>query len=194
MLLIYFQKNASFDGFFLSVIIKTQERKKKKKERRIRRIRSRKKILERHPKIVSAFPSKLHITGQRIQTTRSFLPLSSPSKKSKKKKKKEQRIHKARNLEKPPVSRKTYIPRVIEQLSRNSGENRRNTDASFESGPGINLYSARSPIPSRNNKDNSDRARQPVYKVSLSSPLSLPPRFANERDLNASRVRFSGGI
>lgn len=173
MLLIYFQKNASFDGFFLSVIIKTQERKKKKKERRIQRIRSRKKILERHPKIVSAFPSKLHITGQGIQTTRSFLPLPSPSKKSKKKK--EQRIHKARNLEKPPVSRKTYIPRVIEQLSRNSGENRRNTDASFESGPGINLYSARSPIPSRNNKDNSDRARQPVYKVSLSPPLFLSP-------------------
>lgn len=86
MLLIYFQKNASFGGFFLSVIIKTQERKKKKKERRIQRIRSRKKILEKHPKIVSAFPSKLHITGQGIQTTRSFLPLSSPSKKSKKKK------------------------------------------------------------------------------------------------------------
>lgn len=192
MLLIYFQKNASFDGFFLSVLLKPKKERRRKKSEEFKEFEVERKFSKDIQKLFLHSPLNCTLPAKNPNYTL----LSSPSFPLKKieKKKKEQRIHKARNLEKPPVSRKTYIPRVIEQLSRNSGENRRNTDASFESGPGINLYSARSPIPSRNNKDNSDRARQPVYKVSLSSPLSLPPRFANERDLNASRVRFSGGI
>lgn len=192
MLLIYFQKNASFDGFFLSVLLKPKKERRRKKSEEFKEFEVERKFSKDIQKLFLHSPLNCTLPGKESKLHAPFFPFLPPQKN--RKKKKDQRIHKARNLEKPPVSRKTYIPRVIEQLSRNSGENRRNTDASFESGPGINLYSARSPIPSRNNKDNSDRARQPVYKVSLSSPLSLPPRFANERDLNASRVRFSGGI
>lgn len=87
MLLIYFQKNASFDGFFLSVLLKPKKERRRKKSEEFEEFEVERKFSKDIQKLFLHSPLNCTLPGKESKLHAPFFPFLPPQKNRKKKKK-----------------------------------------------------------------------------------------------------------
>lgn len=85
MLLIYFQKNASFDGFFLSVLLKPKKERRRKKSEEFKEFQVERKFSKDIQKLFLHSPLNCTLPGKESKLHAPFSPFF-PLKKIEKKK------------------------------------------------------------------------------------------------------------
>lgn len=81
MLLIYFQKNASFDGFFLSVLLKPKKERRRKKSEEFKEFEVERKFSKDIQKLFLHSPLNYTLPGKESKLHAPFFPLKKIEKK-----------------------------------------------------------------------------------------------------------------